>query len=673
MKITYNWLKDFVEIDITPQRLSEKLTMAGLEVVSLERRGDDWVLELEITSNRADCLSVMGIAREISAITQKKLKIRDERSKPEETKKENLKIEIEERSDCPLYTARLIRDTKVKPSPKWLKKRLESIGVRCVNNIVDVTNYVLLEAAQPLHAFDYDKLKERIVVRRARRGEKIITLDGVERELNPDILVISDSKSPVAIAGVMGSRDTEVTENTKNILLESAEFNPLVVRKTRRYFGLQTESAYRFERGVDRYNVIFSSQRAQDLIREIAKGKPESFRIEGRFKEKERVIFLKPENIEKILGEEVPSSKTKKILKSLQFKIREEKAKLRVSVPSFRKDIKEEIDLIEELGRIYGYDNINSSLPYIKVALPETLTQDKIKDRVKSQLLKLGLSEVITYSLIDPNYLKEKEIVKIENPPSKDFSVLRPNLLFSLLKVLGYNTNRGADYTGIFELAKVYKYRKDNLPAEEDVLGILVAGNFYSDWLRNQRFSYNFFDLKGIIETILRDLGIKDYEFKDREIPYLAESAGFDIKGNTIGFLGKADTNLLERFEIKIKSDVYFSQIHLEGLKDFVDLEKEFKAIPLFPSIKRDISLIVKKDVSCKQIFDLIREKGGELLSSVALFDQYKGASIPKDYVGLAFSLEYRSNQRTLTTEEVDSLHRDILGNLQKRLDVKIR
>jgi phenylalanyl-tRNA synthetase beta chain len=531
MKVTYNWLKDFVDIKISAEVLADRLTMAGLEVVFLEKKGNDWVLELEITPNRADCLSVIGIAREVAAITNSKFKIQNLISQFKIKKGKDLEIKIEDKRDCPLYVARLISSVKVRNSPDWLKTRLENVGIRAVNNIVDITNYVLIETGQPLHAFDYDRLEEhRIIVRRAKDGERIINIDGIERELNSDCLVIADSHKPVAIAGIMGSKDTEITENTKNVLLESAEFNPLVIRRARRYLGLMTESAYRFERGVDKYSVIFASKRAEDLIKKIAEGNLRIFKIEGEFKERQRIVSLNIKDVERNLGEYVCQSKIKKIFKSLSFRIKEEKDKLKVYIPSFRKDIKEEIDLIEEIARIFGYDNIPLTLPYIKVSTPKTPIQDLIKGIIKSSLLKMGLNEVITYSFIDPDYLREKEeAIGIINPLSQDLSYLRPNLLFSLLKVLEHNMNRDADSVAIFELAKIYSY-KQNLPKEEDVLGILVWGNFYSDWLRNQRFNFSLFDLKGIIETILRDLGIENFQFKKSQIPYLVEGVIFGLK-----------------------------------------------------------------------------------------------------------------------------------------------
>jgi len=677
MKATYNWLRDFVGIKISAKELAHKLTMAGLEVVSLEKKEDDWILELEITSNRSDCLSVIGIAREVSAITHKRLNAKSLMFKEKYIKHKKLKIdqlsmEIENKNDCPLYTARLIRDVKVKSSPKWLAKRLENVGVRPVNNIVDITNYVLLETGQPLHAFDYDKLiNNKIFVRRAREGERIVTIDGIERELNPEILVISDCKRAVAIAGIMGGKDTEVTEETKNILLESAEFNPLTVRRQRRSLSLATESSYRFERGTNKSNVIFASNRAGELIREISGGILRSFKIEGIPKEKERIVFLNPEDVGKILGKKISSSKIKEILKSLQFKIKQKKA-LEISIPPFRKDIKEEIDLIEEIGRIYGYDDVPLTLPYIKVSSCKEPIQDKIKDIIKLTLLKIGLNEVITYSLTDPDYFKE-EFVGVANPLSKDFSVLRPSLLFSLLKVLQFNLNRGCDSVGIFELAKIYRY-KEGRPKEFDTLGILVLGGFSSDWLRGKTPDWSFFDLKGIVEMVLRDLGVEDYELKDREIPYLSQAAVLRTKEQIeFGFLGQIDEKILEKFDIDPKLRVYFSQIQIEDLISSIKLKKEFKPLPLFPSIRRDISLIVKRDISCEQILKILKEKGGELLSTVSLFDRYEGRLIPEDSVSLSFSLEYQSKERTLTNEEVNSLHKEVMEHLIKNLNIKIR
>ncbi|MCX5703645.1 MAG: phenylalanine--tRNA ligase subunit beta [Candidatus Omnitrophica bacterium] len=369
MKFTYNWLKDFVEIKITPQALADKLTMAGLEVTSLEERGGDFVFEVEITPNRPDCLSVIGIAREVAAITGKKLKAsqRPSAPMPQLPSCPGYVIKIQDKKDCPLYIARVIKDIRVGPSPEWLKKRLELIGCRSINNVVDITNYILFTWGEPLHAFDLNKLTGgSIIVRRAKNGEKITTIDGGEKTLNPDILVIADTHKPAAIAGIMGGKDTEVTERTKNILLETAVFNPIIVRRGRQTLGLSSESAYRFERGVNLEAVKAASLRATQLLQEYSGGACVLAKSLGQEKAKKQSINLEVATVNKILGIKILRGKIKKILESLGFKIKTGgRNNFRVTVPSHRPDVALEIDLIEEIARIFGFAAIPKSLPLI--------------------------------------------------------------------------------------------------------------------------------------------------------------------------------------------------------------------------------------------------------------------------------------------------------------------
>ena len=431
MKVTYNWLKDFVEIKISPQALADKLTMAGFEVTSLEERGGDFVFEIEITSNRPDCLSVIGVAREVAAILGNRLKVIGHRSKrkslqPTTYNLQPFSIKIEDKRDCPLYTAKIIKDVKIAASTDWLKDRLELIGKRCVNSIVDITNYILFTYGEPLHAFDLDKIitshqspvtSQGVIIRRAKKQEEIITIDGIKRILDEGVLIISSDAykqtgdrrpatgRPIAIAGIMGGKATEVTFNTKNILLEAAVFNPVLTRRARRKLGMQTDSSYRFERGVDPETAISASWQAVKLIQELTGGKIALAKASGVTKTKSRSVDLSVSSTAKLLGIEIAPAKIKKILSDLGFKPKaKSKNKFSVMVPGYRQDVALEQDLIEEVARIYGYENIPKTLPSIKPCISDERTMG-LASLVKNTLVGLGLNEAITYSLIDRNLL----------------------------------------------------------------------------------------------------------------------------------------------------------------------------------------------------------------------------------------------------------------------------
>ncbi|MDO8489296.1 MAG: phenylalanine--tRNA ligase subunit beta, partial [Candidatus Omnitrophota bacterium] len=521
MKVTYSWLKDFVDLKIPPAELAEKLTMAGLEVVSLEEIGGDSVFEIEITSNRPDWLSVAGIAREVSAICGLKLKTVN----PKETKiKTNdclsVKISSIAKGDCSFYSIRVICDVKVGPSPEWLKKRLTSLGCRPVNNIVDITNYILFETGQPLHAFDLDTLNQReINVRRAKTDEKIITIDGLQRILSPEILVIADKDKLIAIAGIMGGKEAEVTFKTRNILLESAVFNPILVRRAKQKLAIQSESAYRFERGVDFETAKAASLAAQELILKLASGRPCIYKSIGAKKSTNPIINLDAAYVNKVLGVVIPVIKIKQILSRLGLQVKiKTKNILQLKIPSFRQDLKLQIDLIEEIARIYGYAKIPKTIPAIR---PGQGIADKrgVSCGIKNILSGLGLHEVITYSLIDHNLLIKSGIntdrspIEILNPLSCEQGVLRPTLLPSLIRCIAYNLNQQQENIKIFEIASSFSGESDSI-REEPCLGIALCG--INSFLTNQglvKDEVTLLHLKGTLEILFGRLGVRGFDF----------------------------------------------------------------------------------------------------------------------------------------------------------------
>jgi len=686
MKLTYNWLKDFVEIKISPQELADKLTMAGLEVVSLEKFEDDWVLEVEVTTNRPDWLSVMGVAREISAITGRKFKPLSLKLKPKDfsISKLPLEIKIEDKKGCLRYVGRVIENVKINPSPSWMQKRLMAVGLRPINNIVDITNYCLLETGQPLHAFDYEKIEGRIIiVRRAREGETIFTLDGEMRKLDPSMLVIADKEKPIAIAGVMGGKDTEISASTRTILLESAYFDPLTIRKTSQKLALTTESSYRFERKVNLATVLEASLRALDLIKEIAhpqEGKILVSKIKdiGRKEKKSKSVSLDIQRINRFLGKEISSSEIEKILKNLGFSLKKKKDLWEVNPPPFRQDIEIEEDLIEEIARIHGYDKFPLTLPEYK-KIPSLIIDESFKEVKKiiyETLLSLGFNEVITYSLIGKNSLEkvnlfeEKEWVKISNPLSKEQEFLRPTLLPSLLEVISYNFKHQLEDLKIFEWGKIYL--KKDLPKEIPYLGICLSGEPFLGWLK-KREKFSFYDLKGVVEKIFEQLGIEDGDFLKKECLYLESGYSLEvkIKDSFVGFLGRVKEEIQKRFDLE--KEIFWAELDLEKIVQFFSLDKKYKKFSRFPFILRDISFIVDEEITYQELEGFFKEFSPSLIKEIKIIDIYRGENIPLGKKSLTFSLKFQSEERTLQDEEVEEIVHKIRQALVERFSAKLR
>jgi len=680
MKITYNWLKDFVAITLSPRALAEKLTMAGLEVVSFEESRGDFVFEIEITSNRPDWLSIVGVAREVAALTNKKLKLPE----PQPLRRgggHTLGIEVQEKKDCPLYTAQLIEGIKVGSSPEWLRQRLELIGCRSINNIVDIANYILFEWGEPLHAFDFDALQAgAITVRRAQKGEKIVTIDGVERQLNDDVLVIADAGAPVAIAGIMGGRETEVGPATSRILLEAAVFNPVVVRRGRRMLGLESESAYRFERGVDIAIVQEASLRAARLIGQVAGGTVSAAKISGAAKVPTRRIALDGIHLRRALAVQIPSGTIKGILESLGFKAKAlSQKKYTVSIPSFRQDVKIEVDLIEEIARIFGYGRIPNTIPRIRP--PAGPQDDTALNRfLKEILIGLGLNEVITYSLVEKGWVRtpgqgaDKEIA-IANPLSKDQTVLRTTLLTSLAQCVAYNLRQKQPYIAIFEIAHTYGLDAAQKVQEHYKLGIALCGGRML-WVGKDRVydEAGLLHIKGTIEVLFERLGIE----KDacRFVMKNVHEAEVYVRGTLVGTLVRLRKEMCERLDIKNK-EVVEAEIDVETLLSSANLKRRFKPFARMPGITRDTTIVVKDAVRTGAILDEIARWGANsskgLLQDAEISKYYKGEQIPDDAKSLTISCTYCSPQRTLTDEEVNSLHTQLVDELKKFFNAAIR
>jgi len=691
VKFPYKWFKKYIDIKLSPQNLAETLTMLGIEVENFSVASDgDVIFELELTSNRPDCANMVGIAREIGAAQNKKVRYPHFKiSEGKDKIQKFVNVEIKDVEFCPRYAARLIRNVKVGPSPVWLKSNLEKVGLRSINNVVDVTNFVLMELGHPLHAFDYDTLSDnKLIIRRAKKGEKIISIDMVERKLSPEILVIADGIKPQAIAGIMGGNLSEVKDSTKNVLLESAYFNKRAIRRAAKKLNMMTEASYRFERGADPEGLIFALNRTAELIQKLAGGGISKGLIDLYARRiPSLTLELKINKLNSLLGAKINLTQARKILKNLEFKIKSStKDKIKVQVPSFRGDIEREIDLIEEIARHYGYNKISTSFPlttFAPVKVPAThLKLTKVKDVILGTLIKFGLQEVINYSFTNLDFLLKvnldeeglkKNFITINNPISQEQSIMRPTLLPGLLNTICWNFNRQIDKVKIFEAGNIFHANQGRKKFTEKMAVALAITGIKSNNSRGKDVYLDLFDLKGMIEELLETLGISSHRFKKASLPIFhpQNSSWIIINDRKIGWWGEINPIVMERLGLKGK--VLGAEIITDELLPSVDLNKQFRPLPKFPSIKRDLSLLVPLEVTSIEITTLIKEEGEGLIEAIDLFDLYQGEQVPDGFRSLGYNLTYRLLSKTLTDERVNDLHKKISQLLANKLEVKIR
>ncbi len=665
MKISYNWLKEYVHFYLSPQELADRLTSVGLVVAGIQSVEDDFCLEVEVTSNRPDCLGIIGIAREVAAAAGGTLHLPEIHFQDTNSEIKNfIDIAVEEPMLCPHYTARIVRHVMVEPSPEWMQKRLKCMGLRPVNNIVDVTNYVMIETGQPIHAFDLDKISDqRIIVRKASNGEEIVVINGARRVLFPDMLVIADGKRPIAIAGIMGGKETEVSESTRNILLECAQFDPGRVRRTSKVLGIASDSSYRFERGIDPEAINYVSQRAIKLMKECADGEIIDGIIDvrsGRFMP--RRVTLRIEQLHKVMGVEIEKAEAVDILKRLQFHILSDGGTfVHVEVPSFRGDIYREIDLIEEVARIYGYHNIPTRTS-ICIRGSTKSKCEIVEDSILQFLNGLGFYEVKTFSIVDTSALQainlwsDKESIDIANPLRQEESRLRTCLLPNLIRSKIYNMHHGVERVKIFEISKVY-LAGDKLPQEKTCLSFIADGDFYST--------------KGIVESLLLSLGIfSKCEWKLFHEPKLfheERTAVIFLDNKVLGYLGEASK------ELRFKTLSCLLELDMDLLIEKSNFSKKYQNLPQYPPVLRDLAIIVDEEVTWASIERCIIDTKVLSLKEINFFDIYRGKQIPTGKKSVAFNLFFQADDRTLRSEDVDIFQRDIMDNLQKTLGAELR
>ena len=644
---------------------------------------DDVVFELEITPNRPDCLSLIGIAREIRAETGNPLKPPTvDLTESDIDAQELTSVTIDAPDICPRYAARVIQGVKVAESPAWLQQRLASVGIGVINNIVDVTNFVLMEYGQPLHAFDYHKLTEnRIVVRRAREGEHITTLDEVERELTPDMLVIADAEQPVALAGIMGGYDSEITEATCDVLLESAYFNPSSVRATAKALGISTEASYRFERGADPGVVLAALDRASQRIAELAggticEGVVDVYPGQQPLTE----IQLRPERVNFVLGTTLEASEMVQILNRLGLDVDATGDIYHVTVPTFRADLTREIDLIEEIARVHGYDNIPTTLPKGDIPVPAQDPKTEIRKRIKHFLLAAGMMEAVNYSFCDPNCFDKirlnpndplRNTLRLQNPLSPEMSVLRTTLTPGLLANAQHNRNHQIDTIALFEIGGVFVHDGEEKEPER-VAGVLagqIGEGVYSDPYRPP----DFFDIKGLVEEMLEVCGVVDWTLQKTDTPtfHPGRNAEVLLGDKRIGVFGEVHPEVLENYDLPYKA--YLFEFDLGGLTDVATFAKRFEPISVYPKVARDLAIVVDKEILSDMPTALIYTTGGDSVDSVRLFDVYEGEQVPKGKKSLAYTITYHSATETLTDKAVNALHDEVVKGLNRELGAELR
>lgn len=644
---------------------------------------DDAVLELDLTPNRADCLSMIGVAYEVAAILDRKVKLPMVPSNNSNTLA-NWEVQID--SDvCRNYSAALIQGVKVAPSPLWLQNRLIAAGIRPINNIVDITNFVMLEYGQPLHAFDADKVQTgKILVRQATAGETLVTLDSTERTLGEEMLIITDGSRPIALAGVMGGQNTEVSTDTVNILLESAEFEGISVRRTSKKLGLRSESSLRFEKGVDPKRVVLALQRAAALMAELGGGTVESGIAQAVRVPipQEKEFAITEEDVNTALGTSLTVDMVLDIFRRLGFNTRGDHHSIYVTVPTRRQDITIKADLIEELARIAGYDHIPTTLPEGE-STPGMLTaSQKMRRHIRHSLEAMGYYQAITYTLTQPRYEgmfapigPKRKSVAIAMPMSEEHSVLRTDVLPSLLQVANYNSNRNIEDIAIYELGKGFTTDEDTLttlPKESYILAGVAMGKVHPANWSNGGVTADFYVVKGTLESLFAQLGITDVRYVADAIQGLHPGRGawVEVRGERIGYLGQLHPEVQKQFDLK--TTIVF-QLSIDRILDGGIEDIQYRFLPRYPAIRRDIALVVDDTVPAGDLLQAIRTHAGEWLESLDIFDLYQGEHIAAGKKSIAFSLVYRHAERTLQDEEVQAAQDRILEALRTSYHAEIR
>ena len=675
MQFSRNWLKEFVDFKVSDEELCEQLTMLGLEVDNYKPyesklTGKDAIIKLDLTPNRGDCFSILGIAREVAAANNLSLTL-PKINNIKNSVKSSLTVSV--CNEAPRYVGRYIAGVNLKKKVHPLiKERLKLSDTKVIDPIVDITNYVLLELGQPLHAFDANKLEGNLQVRFAKEKEKITLLDENKIWLDEKSLVIADQKKPVALAGIMGGLETGISNKTKSIYLESAFFTPAAIRGRARKFSIQTDASTRFERGVDFKLQVLAIQRASSLINETLGGdfSPIQEFIRKSSIPKNKDIILNINNLNKILGTNLSKSTVKRGLTSLGLKNSVSNNNLKVKVPSWRFDLKIEADLIEEIARLVGYNNI----PQVSLSRKIRTSGDTLHSSIRKTFQSMGYNEVITYSFIDQSLAelvgdKKKQLIFVENPISQNMNVMRTSLLPGLLDTLSYNMNQGSESLKIFEIGSVFSKKGSNKIKEREVVGGLIIGIEGKDNWSGSNKQLDFFDLKGNLEMALPELS--KFSFKREQVPFLhpGKTAALYKGQKKVGYIGTVNPKLLDKLDVK--GDVNFFEFSLDEISDKKNIK--FKKFSRFPLAQRDLSFVVDEEITSSSIKDAILSKAGSNLKEINLFDIYTGKGISKGQKSLTYALSWQAVNRTLTDDEVDTAVGRVVAFLSKKFNAKLR
>ncbi len=714
MIISYDWLRELSGTARAPRDLAERLTMVGLAVDSVHEVGGDYILDFDLTSNRPDCLSHLGIAREVAVIENSQVRLPQVPPPAGGGRARALtSVEILDEELCPRYAARIIRGVAIGPSPDWLVRRLEAIGQRPINNVADVTNYVLHEQGQPLHAFDLAKLAgQRIVVRRAMAGEKIKTLDGIERELDEQMLVIADAVRPVAVAGVMGGEETEISNGTRDVLIESAYFNAASVRRTARVLGLHTEASHRFERGVDYEGVLRAQERCVTLICELAGGTATEDAIDVYPKRVEPPeVTLRAERVAALTGLRVPTAEMRRILRALGFSTRPEmtfevteqvrhgnptedlpvgaSGEMAFTAPTWRVDIEREEDLVEEVARHTGYEKIATELPASSIA-GEYQPSERKRRALRRDLIARGFDEAINISFIDvahddrfeltPYFAGaeggESKFVTLRNPIIEGATRMRPTLLPGLLQAVRHNFNHGTRDLQLFEIGRIFVMHggHSGLPDEREACALVATGGALEEGRAGAARELDFYDIKGAFESAVEAMNLGPLRFEATHSKHLREGQAariIDAGQNPIGSIGRLAESIAAIY--KFRQPVYVAEVDLSALLNSPEAPVVYTPLARYPAVVRDLSVLVDRRVTFAEMRRAVFEQRLENCRDVALVEVYEGANVPEGKRSVTLRIEYRADERTLRDEEVDEVHRRIVGALKEEFGAELR
>ena len=674
MLVSWNWLNQYVSLDVSVAELSDRLTMSGLNLEEFHTIDADSCIDLEVTSNRPDCLGHLGVAREAAVLYEKPFKIPSAAPRTVSTKTATLtSVSIESPDLCSQYVARVIRGVKVGPSPAWMVARLKTVGIASINNIVDITNYVLMECGQPLHAFDFNKLHgKKIIVRRARSGEKLPAIDHKEYSLTDEICVIADADHPVAIAGIMGGAETEITSITRDVLVETALFSPLAIRNASRKLKLRSDSSYRFERSLDPHGPDWASRRCCELILELAGGEllDEPVFAGNRPPVERELVTLRFARIRQVLGIEIPVSDTVRILEALGLNLQNRDGDISATfaIPSNRRDLTREIDLIEEIIRIHGYDKIPEDSPVPLVASKKRF-QDRVSDRVRETLTAAGFYEAMTVSLVSETERKlftphgdAKAPLIIEHSDFPEFSRLRQSLIPSLLVSRRENERHGQFHAQLFEIARVYLSADKTVPEHkaEPRMVSLVSGR-------------SFHELKGVVEQLAVCVNPSAVlTFREFAMAQFVPGRGAEvlINGQLCGCLGELDRSVNDQLDLR--DAVTVAELDLAVLEAHANLVPHFQELPTHQASTRDLNFVLEEPVTWSTLEQTVRQAGGPLLEKVSFGGQYRGKQIPEGKKSYVVTLSYRSD-RTLTSEEIEAAQKAVIAACAEKLSASLR